>query len=92
MKKLNSECKINLQEKILKLFITKNASLQKDLVVIEEITKSANNLKELFYELNNEVFKKVQEQTIVLIECVKIALENYPDLKASNLVQSFIKK
>jgi hypothetical protein len=45
MKKLNSECKMNLQEKILKLFITKNASLQKYLAVIEETTKSANDYK-----------------------------------------------
>ena len=58
-----------------------------------KITKLRSALNQIKVdELNNIALKKVEEQTKALIEGVKIALENYPDLKASSLVQNFIKE
>lgn len=58
-----------------------------------KITKLRSALNQIKVdELNNIALKKVEEQTKALIEDVKIALENYPDLKASSLVQNFIKE
>lgn len=57
---------------------------------ITKLRNAINQIKD--HELNNNALKKVEEQTSLLMESVKIAVENYPDLKASILVQNFIKE
>lgn len=59
-------------------------------IKITQLRSALNQINE--NELNNKSLKKAEEHTRSLVDGVKIALENYPGLKASNLVQNFIKE
>lgn len=41
-------------------------------------------------ELNNKVLKEVEDNTSSLIKGIKVAIENYPDLTSSGLMQSLM--
>ena len=43
-------------------------------------------------ELNNKILKEVEDQTQVLMKGVKVALENYPNLKTSSLKENFMQE
>ncbi len=58
-----------------------------------KITKLRTSINEIkIDELNNRTLKEVEDQTLSLMKGIKIALENYPDLKTSVLVKNFIKE
>ncbi|MGI9214215.1 MAG: LemA family protein, partial [Gammaproteobacteria bacterium] len=48
-------------------------------IKITELRGSLNKIKP--DELNNKILKEVEDQTQVLMKGIKVALENYPDLK-----------
>lgn len=43
-------------------------------------------------EFNSKTLKEVEDQTLSLIKGIKIALENYPDLKTASLMQNFMQE
>lgn len=55
---------------------------------IIELRTSINKIKP--DELNNKDLKLVEDQTRALIQGIKVAVENYPDLKTSNLMQKLM--
>lgn len=59
-------------------------------IKITELRTSINEITT--EELNNQNLKAVEEQTLSLIKGIKVALENYPDLKASSLMLNFMKE
>ena len=62
---------------------------ERDLQInITQLRTSIDNIKP--NELNNKILKEVEDQTTALIKGIRVALENYPDLKASNLMQKLM--
>ena len=59
-------------------------------IKITQLRTSIDNLKT--DELNNKILKEVEDQTRTLIKGIRVNLENYPDLKASIFIQSFMHK
>ena len=55
---------------------------------ITQLRASLYNIKP--DELNNKVLKEVEDNTSSLIKGIKVAIENYPDLTSSGLMQSLM--